>query len=197
VQTTRFAPLQTAPDRFGITQALHHERAYETILSPDFRRKIGFDLDNYCYIFETPYEFDPVCAELYNLLVYQISHWIQLYTQREPRLSYRVDESTIEYLDSRYQEETKVLRFGFDYVLVQAGISDRIVTREQLISELKDKLNRARVLEVLEQLATERLLYQESDGVTGLAFPAACYDKWAELRSKPLLESSAAQAPCA
>jgi len=189
VQTTRFAPMQTDPKRFGITQSLHCEHAYEIILSSAYRRKIGFDLDNYCYIFETPYEFDPVCAELYNLLVYQISHWIQLYTQREPRLSYRVEGSTVEYFDSRYQEEPRILRFGCEHGWVQAGISGRIVTREQLVRELKERLDRARIFEVLEELAAERLIYQEGDGVTGLAFPEVCYQKWEELRSKPLLES--------
>ncbi|HEU4639411.1 MAG TPA: RiPP maturation radical SAM C-methyltransferase, partial [Candidatus Binatia bacterium] len=104
VQTTRFAPLQTDPERFGITKPIVSERAYDMILAPDYRRRIGFDLNNYCYIFETPYEFNPDCAELYNVLVYQVSHWIQLHESREPRLSYEVTESGIEYFDSRYDE---------------------------------------------------------------------------------------------
>lgn len=190
VQTTRFAPLQTDPERFGITKPIVSERAYDMILAPDYRRRIGFDLNNYCYIFETPYEFNPDCAELYNVLVYQVSHWIQLHESREPRLSYEVTESGIEYFDSRYDEKPKVWKWSLDHARLQNALSQRIVTWPQLTLELQDEMKTSTVAEILEDFVRERLIYQEGNQIVGLAFPAACYKKWEELRKQPLLENS-------
>jgi len=195
VQTTRFAPLQSDPERFGITKPIVSERSYDMILAPDYRRRIGFDLNKYCYIFETPYEFNPDCAELYNILVYQVSHWIQLHTTREPRLSYEVTESGIEYFDSRYDEKPKTWEWSLDHARLQESISQRIVTRRQLTLELQDKLETTTVAEVLEEFVRERLIYQEGDQIVGLAFPAACYKKWEKLRAQPFLEPSTAEQP--
>src|SRR6201988_110833 len=189
VQTTRFAPLQTDPQRFGITRPIVSEAAYDMILAPEYRRRIGFDLNDYCYVFDTPYEFNPDCAELYNILVYHVAHWIHLHSAREPRLSYEMTESGIHYFDSRYEEKPVMLELSLNHALVQAAISQRIITRRQLAAELQSKLKASTLAQILEDFVRERLIYQEGDQILCLAFPAACYEKWQELRSKPFLET--------
>jgi ribosomal peptide maturation radical SAM protein 1 len=189
VQTTRFAPMQVDPARFGVTAPLVAECAYDTILSKDYRREIGFDIDEYCYIFATPYEFDPACAEYYDMLVYQVAHWIQLHVEREEvRLSYELKDGEIEFVDSRFSEEPATIRFGRDHAVVQAAISERAIAAHRLAAELDQELSATTVAKVLDDLREARLVYEEGERVVGLAFPAACYETWAKLRATPVFE---------
>jgi hypothetical protein len=134
---------------------------------------------------------DPACAELYDKLIYQVSHWIQLHASREPRLSYELTESGIEYSDSRYDENPKTLEYSLDHALLQDAISQRMVTRLQLTLELQDKLKTTTVAEILEDFDRERLIYKEGNQIVGLAFPAAYNKKREELRSQPFLKTLA------
>ncbi len=59
IQITRFAPLQTNPERFGISCA-SYEPSYDIIFSAAFLTKTNFDLNDYCYYFERTYENSPV-----------------------------------------------------------------------------------------------------------------------------------------
>jgi hypothetical protein len=189
VQTTRFAPMQADPERFGITEPIVNARAYDVILARDYRRRIGFDLNKYCYIFQRPYDFNPGCVELYDKLIYQVSHWIELHASREPRLSYEFTEAGIGYSDSRYDENPKTLEYGLDHALLQDAISQRMVTRRQLTLELQDRLKTTTVAEILEDFDRERLIYKEGDQIVGLAFPEAYHKKREEFRSQPFLKA--------
>jgi len=187
VQTTRFAPMQVDPERFGISTPLVAESAYETILSQRYRDATGFDLNDYCYIFATPYEFDPACAELYDMLVYQVAHWIGLHVEREEvRLSYELEDGEIVFVDGRYSQEPKTLRFGRDHAVVHAAIADRPMAAHRLSAELDGELSATTAANVLADFRDARLVYEEGERVVGLAFPASCYETWAKLRQPPV-----------
>lgn len=182
VLTTRYAPLQTAPQRFGITRPIVHEPAYEMIFPRSYREAIGFDLNDYCYVFETPYEVSDACKALYTILVYQIKHWNDVRASREVRLSYEVGDAGIEFVDSRYHPELDVTRFGADHARVYDAISRAIVAVSQLEERFAGELEAATIREILRDFARERVIYREGARVIGLAMPAACYSRWAAER---------------
>lgn len=196
VLTTRFAPLQADPARFGITRRLTHADAYDMILSKAYRERIGFELDDYCYIFETPYNYNEECRKYYDILVYQISHWRTQQAMRLVRLSYVFTNDGIEYTDSRYDENDKLLRFGLPHAAAQRALAGSIVSRHELAAEVAKELDDPSLLEaILDDFRRERLLFEEGDRVVGLAFPAACYETWIDLamrerRQYELTESS-------
>ncbi len=137
VLTTRFAPLQTMPERFAIRTPLRHNFMYEVIFSKQYRERIGFVLSDYCYVFETPYEPSPECKTLYSVLVYQLHHWITSFESRTIELSYGMTENGIEFSDSRYDAGGNRLVFGPRHARVYAQICQAHLTTDQLATALR------------------------------------------------------------
>jgi ribosomal peptide maturation radical SAM protein 1 len=177
VQMTRYAPLHSAPARFGIASPLEADRPYEIIFSAAFRNGIGFDLRDYAYVFATPYQFSPRCAELYDMVVYQCTHWVEMHAQREIWLSYEIDDRGVTYRDSRYREAGEVMSFGLLHARIQQRVADRIVSVEELCAELSE-VSAEEIAQALEELERSRLLYREANRVLGLAMPVNCYERW-------------------
>src|SRR5215831_3812213 len=177
VQMTRYAPLQANPARFGIATPIVADDAYQMVFSRAFREVTGFHLDDYAYVFETPYEFKPDCAPLYDFLVYQIASWIETQAKREVRLSYEYTEAGVLYRDSRFDSEERRMEFGPVHARLQELLADRIWTPEQLSREYRETPAEA-VHAALDDLEKARLLFREGASVVGLALPSACYERW-------------------
>jgi ribosomal peptide maturation radical SAM protein 1 len=180
VLTTRYAPMQTDPRRFGITRPIVREPLYEMVFSRKYRGQIGFDLNDFCYIFETPYETSEECSQLYSILIYQMNHWRSLLATREVRLSYEVTAGGIEFVDSRQQSEPKVTRFGANHAQVYEALSNAIVSAAELVDRFAGRFESTTISDVLTDLSRERLIYHEGPRMVGLAIPAAVYSRWAE-----------------
>ena len=184
VQMTRYAPLQNNPSRFGIATSLVAERSYQMIFSAAYRDRIGFDLDDYAYVFATPYVPVKGCAELYDMVVYQCAHWAEIHATREVWLSSEFNDKGVTYRDSRYTEAGEVVNFGSIHARIQRHICDHIISVEELCSECSQTPAKE-VERALEELEHARLLYREGNRVLGLAMPAYCYDRW-RARAKEL-----------
>lgn len=179
VLTTRYSPMQSNPRRFGITEPIVSEPVYNLIFSKRFREEAGFNTDNYCYIFRTPYSLNPKCIDLYGILVYQIHHWIAVQASRIVQLSYELLGDAIEFVDSRFRAEPKVTRFGAEHAQIYQAIASQVLSTQQLIEDFRETGHHQRVNEIISELARERLIFQEGARITGLALPVAWYRKWA------------------
>jgi hypothetical protein len=177
VLTVRYAPISVNPQRFGIDRRLVAKERYAMIFSQRYREKIGFHLDDYCYIYQTPYELRPELRDQYERLRYLIDRWLLLYRQGKSRLSYQLSEAGIEFIDSRFQEEPKVVAFGPDHARIYSAIVNRIALRRHLAAAFGSDLPGTTVEAHLGDFAAEGLIYQEGDKVLGLALPAAYYGR--------------------
>ncbi len=171
VIVTRFAPLQTSPQRFGVTALPRHHDCYDVLLSERFRETHGFNLDNYCYYFQRNFEYPEDLAAVYGVLVDQINHWKTQHQKRAVCLQYVVDDDQlVSVLDSR---------FGFEKEYRLDAIASKVYlfcNREPIrIARLQEKLaadyqvRSDAVLRSLGELAELRLVWQEDDLVFGLA----------------------------
>lgn len=88
VQVTRYAPLQANPPRFGIPAA-RHERSYRLIFSEPYLAESGFELDDYSYMFEHPFEPAPRLARLYRRIDKICDDWKKSYMKEQCDLVYR------------------------------------------------------------------------------------------------------------
>lgn len=104
VVVTRFAPLQVDPARFRISRRPVHHSLYDVMFSDKFLDETGFSLDDYCYYFERPYEFDPGLNELYSQLVHQTNHWKAQHQTRDVHLSYERTPTGFVFDDSRFAD---------------------------------------------------------------------------------------------
>ena len=104
-QITRYAPLHMAPEMFGIPEAVYHSD-YDVIFSQKFISQTGFDLNEFCYFFERPFENAPHLEKLYGQMEGIISQWRVAYHNQTAQLQWIEDEREGVIVDSRLSEQS-------------------------------------------------------------------------------------------
>lgn len=174
VETTRYAPLQANPSRFGIRKKPVAHQSYDVIFSTSFRERCGFDLNQYAYMFRRPYSFPDGCSEFYDLLVLQIAHWLEMPNQRMVQFSYEYTDEGVRYVDSRFNPAPQIQVLGRTHARVQRLVSDRACSIQQLQAELGD-LPAEEVRGTVDELTSSRFVFREGDRLVGLALPESFY----------------------
>lgn len=167
IQITRYAPLQVDPERFGISVATY-EPSYDLIFAPGFLAETGFDLNDFCYYFDIPFENAPSLHRLYTEIDRTIDTWKHAQGQREVYLWYQEVDEELEIFDSRSElpivsrlttTETTMYRFMAEPITVE-------VLRQRCHEITDDEFERA--WKRLEKLG---LFFQDRGSVIGLALP--------------------------
>ncbi len=162
VQVTRYAPLQTNPERFGLERA-PHARAYELVLSPAYLRRSGFDLDAYCYYFERPFENPPRLERLFRRIDRTVDEWRTAHHERRPALWYRQRPGGMEIVDTRALPE-KVWRLDPEAAEVLLAASEPILLDR--LAEVSPGAPAA-----IAALQDRGLLFRDGKRVVALALP--------------------------
>jgi len=168
IQITRYAPIQVFPERFGIS-ATEYEPSYDLIFSQDFLNKTGFNLNDFCYYFDRPYENSPNLNRLYSEIDDIVAIWKSERAQREVSLWYHECSDGLEIHDSRI-EPPKLNHLTAEETFLYRLMSSPI-TLESLHQRCREKMDDAvfnRSLKRLDQLC---LLFHDRDKVIGLALP--------------------------
>jgi ribosomal peptide maturation radical SAM protein 1 len=168
IQITRYAPLQADPARFGIPRPVYHP-AYDLVFSPDYLRKTGFDLHDFSYYFERPFENSPRLNRLYVEMERIVDAWKCLEAKREVSLWYEEQLDGLNIFDSRTEPSSETRLTPLEstvYRLTNAPIA--IGTLRQRCLALMEDAEFDRSLERLDQLS---LIFQEGGLVVGLALP--------------------------
>ncbi|MBC8166482.1 MAG: RiPP maturation radical SAM protein 1 [Bryobacteraceae bacterium] len=170
VQITRYAPLQQNPERYGITRSTH-ESSYELIFSKEYRRATGFDLDDFCYYFNRPFENAPRLRPLYRQIDDFVEQWRALRSgPREIRLSYEPFGDGLRIVDSRTVPECEIFLDREEtsvYLAVLAPISVEALSRKLCGSVTSDRVSR--ILLRLDELG---LIFRENEQLVALALPS-------------------------
>jgi ribosomal peptide maturation radical SAM protein 1 len=166
VEITRFAPLQTDPERFGIRGA-PHAILYDAIFSPGFLADTGFDLDAYAYYFERTYANSPALQRVYGLLTTQIDYWKRTQSRRIVELTWSGDDEGITFRDSRYSEPPAVSTFGPQHHVTFRACAGTVRSIDA-VAELAHLTTRD-VVTVLEELVAARVVLREGRTCLGLA----------------------------
>lgn len=186
VQITRYAPLHVDPARFGIPAA-RYEPSYEVIFSEEFLEQTGFDLNDFCYYFDRPFQNSPRLSALYRRIVAVVDGWRRVYAERTPVLWYDLDEDGIVFFDSRHDAAGRVVRLGADEAVVYARCAAGPVVVDRLQAELGGALEAGRARAALDLLDAHGLVFVEGGAAVGLAVPRPSHaqDAWVrdELRA--------------
>ena len=169
---TRFAPLQVNPERFGLVNRATHHHSFDALFSQGILSR-GFNLDEYCYYFESNFEFEPELRELFNALVIQTNHWKKAHRDESPVLSMHDHGDRISIYDSRFEEVTE-----YELTGLQADIYRVCDETFHTISSILGRLehhrtgeSRAAIQEAVEWLDDRRLVWTEGEDVLALAIP--------------------------
>jgi ribosomal peptide maturation radical SAM protein 1 len=181
VAITRFAPLQTNPQRFGYNGPMRHHPYYEVLFSNCFIKSSGFDLDNYCYHFEKYYRCDAGLEEAYGQITIQARHWKDQHRARDVYLGYTRTSAGYGFEDTRFGETE---RFSIEGLLAQvySRCDDVAVSIGAMASELvPDNRDGDRLVrDAVDELERLRLVWVEDDKVFGLGTPVETARKHAE-----------------
>ncbi len=166
VQITRYAPLQTDPARFGIPTAMY-EPGYQLIFSAGYLAASGFDLAQYCYYFQRPYENSPALRQVFRQIDAAVERWRAIRSERPVRLVGKAGQAGLEVHDSRQSAEgvTHLLDAALSTVLL--ACTD-IRSKAQLVRALADRLDEATVLRALDQLDQLGLVARDGDRALSL-----------------------------
>jgi ribosomal peptide maturation radical SAM protein 1 len=170
VQITRFAPLQTNPERFGIKAPSRHHSDYDVVFSTNFLANRRFDLSNYCYYFEHTYTHSADLEELYSLLAVQVRYWRKAHEEWRAALEWEATSDGIAFSDSRYGPTVRRLCFGQKHAKVYRDLGDGIQTLSAL-QECADNSDEEGYFDALKDLESERLVFREGPHLLGLAVP--------------------------
>jgi ribosomal peptide maturation radical SAM protein 1 len=111
VQITRFAPLHMQPARFGI-DAADPEPCYDLIFSRQYLERTGFDMRDFCYYFERPFENAPRLQRIYEQLNATGAAWREVNSRGAAWLYAKDDGDGLVIHDRRLFEHEKVYRLA-------------------------------------------------------------------------------------
>lgn len=175
VATVRYAPLQQTPKRFGINKPPEAHSRYQVIFSDQFLKEVGFEINNYCYNFETLYENGKELERLYSILRYQVSFWISRWRSGKAHLSFSAGKNGILFKDSRETDQMKRLAYGVNQKLVYLTATRSIRTPAEIVELLKGRLDFREVEDICQEFEAKRLIAREGNRVVGLALPHSYY----------------------
>jgi ribosomal peptide maturation radical SAM protein 1 len=105
VQITRYAPLQVQPEMFGIERA-QAEEGYELIFSRKYMERTGFNIEDFCYYFERPFENSVYLQRLYARINDLVMAWRLLMLTNKTWLFQDQDADGMTIRDKRGIDET-------------------------------------------------------------------------------------------
>lgn len=172
VQITRYAPLHTNPQRFGIAPACH-DPSYGMIFSQDFLNVKGFDLDDFCYYFERSFENSPQLNRLYRKIDHLVDEWKSIQAQRQVCLWYEVKADGLEIFDSRSGSPVASHLDQIEAFVYQTTFEP--ISVERLWQRCTTLMERGELDEILQRLDRQSLLFRDNEQVIGLALPREVY----------------------
>ena len=189
ISVTRFSPVQK---RYQLLGELAASRHYRLVFSEEFLERTGFKLEDYCYIFERPFENDETCQTLYGVLTYQIVKWTRSWEQRTVELSFEESDDWISFRDSRQYVKPVMTTLGSAARSVYLALSGDIVSIRDLAHQMSSQLTQAQIHAEIERLVSLGFVYEEKGRCFGLAFPMSHYRNLA-LGTAPQEYSAATQ----
>jgi ribosomal peptide maturation radical SAM protein 1 len=168
IQITRYAPLQASPERFAIPHALY-EPSYDLIFSPDFLNETRFDLNNFCYYFERPFENSPRLSSLYAEIDDIVDAWRSEQARREVALWYQECREGIEIFDSRSDPPIQTRLTPTEASIYRLTCTP--ITIETLRQHCRGMMKDTQFDRSLEHLDQLGLLFNDRGKVIGLALP--------------------------
>ena len=118
-QITRYAPLHVAPELFGIPEATYHPN-YELIFSRQFISKSGFELNDFCYFFERPFENPPHMQKIYRQMEKMVAQWVRTHQSMTAKLQWIDEANEGIILDSRQSTEKRHTLSGLETNILKA-----------------------------------------------------------------------------
>ncbi len=181
VVVTRFAPLETSPENFGLKPSGAH-LTYETIFSKQYRKHHNFNLDNYCYIFKTKWNNSHELELIYRLIDSQVHFW-KSSDKNSCFLNHRIIDEGIWFKDNRLMNKTpKNIKLSRIHSEIYQSIDLEIKSKRAIKRLFKNHYDELQIESALSELVNKRIVYEENEKFIGLSIInqnySDSYAKW-------------------
>ncbi len=168
VQITRGAPLQVAPERWGLPES-DPEPRYDILLSEGYRAASGFSTGDYAYYFSRVHQVPETLRSLHRKLAAELQAWTRMDEQQTADLIRRsTNRSSIQ--DGRYGDTVIHELSGLEADLLDA--MDKPVSLERVRTEFQEQSPEA-IDDALARLDELGLYFEDEGEVVALPLPEA------------------------
>lgn len=164
-QITRYAPLHMAPEMFNIPEAYYH-KDYDIIFSKKFMSQSGFEMNDFCYFFERPFENTPRLEKLYAEMEGVITNWRIAYYNQTAKLQWVEDDREGVIVDSRLIEQTHITLSPLECAILKA--MEEPISLTQLITQFLSDHGESNWQEALARLDDMGLFFVDEDKAVAL-----------------------------
>jgi ribosomal peptide maturation radical SAM protein 1 len=171
VQITRYAPLQEAPERFGLPMATH-DSSYGLIFGESFLQQSRFDLDRYCYYFERPFENAPQLRAAHREIDRIVDHWKSLHRTRDVILSYVDEGPKTRIVDTRGETALTYLLDAHDSAIIRALRTPQTIDALSAAIGL-GAIGSGAIADALKRLSDRGLIFHSGAKMVSLPLPAS------------------------
>lgn len=178
---TRFAPLQSDPARFGISNKNVHHHCYDMLFSSKFMELTKFSYDSYAYFFERNFEYPHDLDILYRQLCQQVEYWKKAHKERFIELSYELIDDRLSITDSRYFPEPARYYLSKESTVIYLECDERPIKQKNIKAHLEETgrgISESIFEKAVAELAERRLIWSDDDHIMGLAVPISVSDKY-------------------
>lgn len=175
IVVTRFAPLETKPEDFGLTvRAIHHD-CYDVLFTQDFLNRSGLDLDDYAYYFQRNFDYPQDLQIAYRQLTSQIDWWKAQHRERFVELSWALSGDELLITDTRFDPEAASYPLSVPAARLYLELDERPsnVRRAIRVLTADGALLPEQADPAVAELTERRLLWQEGDLALGLGVEAS------------------------
>ncbi|MBF0263254.1 MAG: hypothetical protein HQL97_15600 [Magnetococcales bacterium] len=160
--------MQVNPERFGI-DASSHDPSYNLIFSETFLETTGFDLNDFCYYFERPFENSPQLHRRYIQLEGLVRAWKTALKERAVHLVYHEHDAGMTILDTRESEERSHTLDPIESLIYKELAEPIRIDRLQ--ARFADRITGERFEGIMTTLNDKGLVFIEAEKILALAIP--------------------------
>jgi len=171
VQITRYAPLQSQPERWGLPPP-EPEDCYELLFSRPYLASSGFDLTDFCYYFERSFENAPGLQRQYDRIGRAVAAWREQWNAQRAWLYHEApDVEGLAVKDQRVGEEAchRLDAAETEVLLTLAEPTSCHALREAPLRQARPE----RLARILEALDERGLIFRDEERVVSLVVPNA------------------------
>jgi ribosomal peptide maturation radical SAM protein 1 len=175
-QITRWAPLQTTPERFDIPLAAP-EQNYELLFSRGYLDRSGFEIDKFCYYFTRTFENSTRLNRLYDGIFDFVADWRNRFAARDAWLYFDGpgDARGVKVRDRRSSEE-KLLELDWAAAAVLKA-ARQPVSLELLCEAGIVGLSSSSIETLVEELDDLELIFREGSRFVSLVLSGPAIEK--------------------
>lgn len=178
VVLTRHSPLKEKFSDFGVKGPVRADFRYGIMFSTKYRKKHGFLDEKYAYYFEHSGTIPKPLKDVYSIIQLQLEQWKLQHSECDVVLSSTDFNDGMIVKDRRNSKEEVLTELGLLESSILRSSSKKEIGIRQLKEEHGKRFSTAQVVNSIDALLEQRLLFREGEKCLSLVIPESVYEQF-------------------